>query len=76
MKGQRLIGDWLLYNQIRPDDVQLIGLIFCYEKKKNTPGVVLIVLEMQRKISFIKTGCISNLLPHLSSGGEKSLSAP
>lgn len=39
MKGQRLIGDWLLYNQIRPDDVQLIGLIFCYEKKKkNTRG--------------------------------------
>lgn len=70
-KGQRLIGDWLLYNQIRPDDVQWIGLIFCYEgKKKIHPGLFSLYSKSQRKISFIKTGCISNDLPHLSSGGR------
>lgn len=49
MKGQRLIGDWLLYNQIRPDDVQLIGLIFCYEKKKIHLGLFSLYLKCREK---------------------------
>lgn len=42
---------------------------------KSTPRVVLIVLKISEENLFHKTGCISNVLPNLSSEKRKALSA-
>lgn len=60
-----------LFNQIRDDDAQLIGLI-SIRRKKIHPGLFSLSSKSQREISCIKTGCISNALPNLSSGKKST----
>lgn len=63
------INRGLLFNQIRQEDAQLIAWFLLWEKTH--PELFSLCSKSQRKITFIKIGCISNGLPNSSSGKKK-----